>query len=77
VPPETFAGDSVTSMSGGVELAAGLTVSARPAALAPYDADNDTAVDAATDLVVTNANDALVEPAKNVTLAGSDVNSSG
>jgi hypothetical protein len=76
-PPATDVGESVTSMSGGVALGGGLTVSARFAALAPYDADSETAVDAATDLFVTNANDALVEPAKIVRFGGSDEKSSG
>lgn len=76
-PPTTLDGDSVTSMSGGVTLAGGFTVSPRLAALAPYAADNETGVDAVADLFVTNANDALVEPVKIVRLRGSDENSSG
>jgi hypothetical protein len=77
VPPFTVADESVKSTSGGVELAGGLTVSARFAALAPYAADSDTGVEVAADLLVTNANDAVVEPVNAVTFAGSDVNSSG
>ena len=60
-----------------MEPADGLTVSATAAALEPYAADSDTGVEAATDLLVTNANDALVDPVNTVTFAGSDVNSSG
>jgi hypothetical protein len=77
VPALTAVGDSVTEMSGGVALAGGLTVSARFATLAPYEADSDTGVVAVTALLVTNANEAVVEPVNTVTSAGSDVNSSG
>ena len=76
-PPLTIAGESVTSTTGGVELVDGFTVNVRLAALDPYDADSDTGVDAGTDLLVTNANDADVEPPNTVTLAGSDEKSSG
>ena len=77
VPPLTDAGDTVRFVSGGVELAGGFTVSARFAALPPYDADTETAVVAVADLFVTNANDALVDPVNTVTFAGSDEKSSG
>lgn len=63
--------------SGGVASAGGFTVSPRFAALAPYAAVSDTGVEAATDLPVTNAKEAVVDPVKTVTFAGSDVNSSG
>ena len=76
-PALTVAGDTVTEVIGGVALAGGFTVSARLAALAPYAADSDTGVEAVTALLVTNANEAVVEPVNTVTFAGSDVNSSG
>ena len=75
--PFTLVGESVTSTSGGVELAGGFTVSARLAALAPYDADSVTGVEAVADLFVTNPNDAVVQPVNAVTFAGNDENSSG
>src|SRR5262249_48493948 len=77
VPPLTLAGESVTLTSGGVEPAGGLTVSPTFAPLAPYDADSVIAVVEETAVVVTNANDAVVDPVKTVTLAGRDEKSSG
>jgi hypothetical protein len=77
VPPFTVAGETVTLMSGGVAAAGGFTVSPRLAALAPYAAVSDTGVDAATAVLVTNANDAVVDPVNTVTFFGSDVNNSG
>ena len=76
-PALTDAGDTVTPITGGDADAGGLTVSGRFAALAPYDAAIVTCVEAATLLFVTNANDAVVEPVKTVTLGGSDENRSG
>jgi hypothetical protein len=76
-PPLTLAGDRVTLISGGVAAAGGLTVRPRLVALAPYDADSETALVADTALLVTNANDALVDPVKTVTVPGSDAKSSG
>lgn len=76
-PPVTLAGDSTTLTSGGIELAGGLTVIPRLAPLAPYAADSDTAVVVDTDWLVTNANDAVVDPVKTVTVGGSELKSSG
>ena len=73
----TVAGESATLTSGGVEVAGGFTVSPTFAALAPNDAVSATAVDEETDVPVTNANDADVDPVKTVTLPGSDEKSSG
>jgi hypothetical protein len=75
-PPFTVAGDNVTLTSGGVELAGGFTVSPTFAALAPYAAVSDTAVEVVTDLLVTNANEAVVDPVKTVTFGGNAVKSS-
>ena len=76
-PPFTVAGETVTLTSGGVAAAGGLTVNPTLAALAPYAAVSDTGVVAAIALLVTNANDAVVDPVKTVTFAGSDASSSG
>jgi hypothetical protein len=77
VPPLTLAGVRTMSTSGGIELAGGFTVNPRLAALAPYEADTDAGVVVETDRLVTNANEALVEPVKTVTLVGSELKSSG
>jgi hypothetical protein len=77
VPPLTVAGETVRLTSGGVAAAGGFTVNARLAVLAPYVAVSDTGVELVTALVVTNANEAVVDPVKNVTFAGSELNSSG
>src|SRR5262249_33250008 len=77
LPPLTVAGESETVTSGGVDAAGGFTVRPTLAALAPYDADSVTGVVAATDVPVTNAKDADVDPVKTVTLAGRDEKSSG
>ena len=77
VPLFTVAGETVTSMSGGVAAAGGFTVSPRLAALAPYAAVSDTGVDEVTALLVTKANDAVVDPVNTVTFFGSDANNSG
>ena len=76
-PPATLAGDTETSTRGGIELAGGLTVIPRLAPLAPYAADSDTVVVVDTDRLVTNANDAVVDPVKTVTVGGSELKSSG
>jgi hypothetical protein len=76
-PPLTLAGATTMSTSGGIELADGPTVNPTLAALAPYEADTDTGVVADTDRVVTNANDAVVDPVNTVTFAGSELKSSG
>ena len=76
-PPVTDAGDTDTPITGGDVDAAGLTVNGRLAALAPYDAEIVTGVEAVTVLFVTNANDADVDPVKTVRFGGSDENSSG
>jgi len=67
----------VTLTTGGVAEAGGFTVNGRLAALPPYAAVNDTGVEDATALLVTNANDAVVDPVKTVTLDGSDEKTSG
>ena len=77
MPAVTVVGDSDTLTSVGVALAGGFTVSATLATLDPYAADSDTGVELATDLLVTNAKMADVEPVNTVTFVGSDVNSSG
>ena len=73
----TVAGDTVTLTSGGIASAGGFTVNARLAALAPYADVSETDVGLAIDFAVTNANEAVVDPLKTVTLAGSEVKSSG
>lgn len=76
-PPLTLDGDTVTLTSGGIVSAGGFTVNARLAALAPYADVSETDVVLAIDFAVTNANEAVVDPLKTVTLAGSEVKSSG
>src|SRR5262249_44204699 len=77
VPPLTLAGLSETPMTGGIVEAAGPTESATLEALAPYAAVSATGVAAPTNLLVTKANELLVEPAKTTAVSGSDENSSG
>jgi hypothetical protein len=76
-PAFTVVGATVTLTSGGVAAAGGFTVSPRLAVLAPYAAARDTAVEEVTALLVTNANDAVVDPVNTVMVCGSDVNNSG